>query len=280
MKSSDTQGILHPRAGAERFSLRWHPPSPALAPAVDRYWLVRWDLRGRPPYLQETLPFPCVNMALGSHQPGVHGPSTRRFAADLRGLGWVLGVKFRPGGFHRLLGREVATIAEAVLPVEELFGAAGAELVRAVDGAGDDAARIGLVERFLFARDPRPGPEALLATHAVELAQGDPSLGRVADLAARVGLSVRALERLFRTCVGVPPKGVLRRFRVHEAAERVKAGAPADWARLAQELGYSDQAHLIRDFKAQVGKTPAAYAAACAADPASREGLPGSIHRP
>jgi AraC-like DNA-binding protein len=79
-----------------------------------------------------------------------------------------------------------------------------------------------------------------------------------------VGLSARALQRLFRRHVGVGPKWTLRRFRIHEAAERLAGGAPVDWAALAQELGYCDQAHFIRDFKAQVGRSPGVYAAECA----------------
>ena len=50
---------------------------------------------------------------------------------------------------------------------------------------------------------------------------------------------------------------------MHEVCERVRSGAPASWPDLAQELGYFDQAHFIRDFKSQVGRTPAQYAAMC-----------------
>jgi AraC-like DNA-binding protein len=55
---------------------------------------------------------------------------------------------------------------------------------------------------------------------------------------------------------------VIKRCRLHEAVERLAAGEPADWARLARELGYFDQAHLIHDFKAMIGRTPAEYARA------------------
>jgi AraC-like DNA-binding protein len=64
--------------------------------------------------------------------------------------------------------------------------------------------------------------------------------------------------------VGVPPKWVVRRFRVQEACERVKTGEAPNWSQLASELGYFDQSHFIRDFKDQVGRTPAEYAAWCA----------------
>jgi AraC-like DNA-binding protein len=47
---------------------------------------------------------------------------------------------------------------------------------------------------------------------------------------------------------------------VQEAAERAARSEHVDWAALAAELGYADQSHLIRDFRAQIGKTPTEYA--------------------
>lgn len=70
----------------------------------------------------------------------------------------------------------------------------------------------------------------------------------------------RTLPRLFRTyVVGVSPKWVIQSYGFHEALARLVAGA-FDGAALAQEPGYFDQAHFIRDFRALVGCTPAAYA--------------------
>jgi AraC-like DNA-binding protein len=85
----------------------------------------------------------------------------------------------------------------------------------------------------------------------------------VAELAARHGVSQRTLQRLFRDHVGVGPKWVLKRYRMHEAAERIAAGEADDLGRLALDLGYFDQAHFTRDFGAQIGRSPAAYARAC-----------------
>ncbi len=75
---------------------------------------------------------------------------------------------------------------------------------------------------------------------------------------------MRALERLFRRQIGLPPKTVIRRFRVQQAAARVAAGEAIAWTALAHDLGYCDQAHFIREFKAQTGRTPTQYAAWCA----------------
>jgi AraC-like DNA-binding protein len=96
-----------------------------------------------------------------------------------------------------------------------------------------------------------------------ELITRDQSLCRVAQLAEVSGLTERRLQRMFADYVGVSPKWVMRRARLHEAALRAEAGGSAavNWAALAAELGYSDQAHLTRDFTATIGVPPTRYAA-------------------
>jgi AraC-like DNA-binding protein len=75
------------------------------------------------------------------------------------------------------------------------------------------------------------------------------------------GLPERRLQRLFAEYVGVSPKWVIRRARLHEAARFADAGGDVDWATLATDLGYSDQAHLTREFTATLGMPPSRYAA-------------------
>ncbi len=90
-------------------------------------------------------------------------------------------------------------------------------------------------------------------------------VAKVDDVVRLAGLSKRTLERLFREYVGVGPKWVIQRYRLHEAAEYAATGKPLDWADLAARLGYADQAHFIRDFKRIVGQSPSRYAATAAA---------------
>ena len=103
--------------------------------------------------------------------------------------------------------------------------------------------------------DPRV--DEIVALHAAMLT--DPTITRVEDLCALAGCSKRTLQRLFREYVGVTPKWVLQRIRLHEAAERMADGE-GDWAAMALDLGYFDQAHFIKAFKAVVGRSPADYA--------------------
>jgi AraC-like DNA-binding protein len=94
----------------------------------------------------------------------------------------------------------------------------------------------------------------------VDRIRTDRTMRRVEELAAEEGVSPRSLQRLFAAHVGVSPKWVILRYRIHEALERAETEREIDWAELATELGYSDQAHLTRDFTATIGVPPTAYA--------------------
>ncbi len=83
---------------------------------------------------------------------------------------------------------------------------------------------------------------------------------RATDLADRLGLTARTLQRFFAAYVGVSPGWVIRRRRLQEVALRATAGGHVDWVRLAADLGYYGQAHLVRDFTSAIGVPPARYA--------------------
>ena len=259
------RGILEPGEAALRFSLRRLLPSPDLADRIELFWIVEWDLRGLPPHRQGVLPHPSVNLAVEPAYAGVYGVDTGLFERDLAGAGKVVGTKFRPGGFAGLIDEDVAALTDRTVPLGEFFGAAGDALATEVRAAPTDRAATAVVERFLRERAPHADPRLALVTRIMALLLEDTSITRVDQLAAGLHMSPRSLQRLFARYVGVSPKWVLQRIRLHEATERIADGPQLDWADLALELGYADQAHFINDFRAYVGRSPAEYAAACAA---------------
>jgi AraC-like DNA-binding protein len=91
---------------------------------------------------------------------------------------------------------------------------------------------------------------------------GDREILKVEDLVDRYAMNQRTLQRLFAKYVGVSPKWVIQRYRLHEAAEQLASGAAISQSALALDLGYTDQAHFAHDFKTVVGMSPAAYARA------------------
>jgi AraC-like DNA-binding protein len=260
MAVTSTRGILNPVDGFAHFSLERADPPDDLAPFVQRYWGVRWDLEGRPSFAQEILPHPCVNLSFQAGRFEVHGPGTRRFVAQLSGRGRVFGVKFTPAGFFAFARIPLRALVDRVVSVEEATG-------RSPPAPGDDDPRTVRVVLEAFLRGFAPSARGSIARvdHLVAVAEEDRGIARAEDLARVAGTSVRSLHRLLERYVGVSPKWIVRRARVQEAAERVARGERVDWAMTAQELGYHDQAHLIRDFRAQVGSPPAAYARRCAA---------------
>jgi len=149
-----------------------------------------------------------------------------------------------------------------------VFGTDGDAVERQVLAADTDVSRIGVIENFLRARRPERDEHVPRLSAIVYAVAKDHGILRVDDLVDRFGLNKRTLQRLFAKYVGVSPKWVIQRYRLHEAAERLAAREPVGHAALAMELGYSDQAHFVRDFKAIVGVSPAAYARA--ARPAAR----------
>lgn len=264
-----TLGIVDPTAGLRNFELRRIPPDERLASLVEHFWIVRWALPAGRVFQQEVLPHPSFNLSIEPHLSAVHGIGTRRFVATLSGSGRVVAAKFRAGCFSPFVTVPIASLVDRIVPLSELFGSSGNAVAEAVLAEPDDHRAARSIEDFLVARAPRVDAHSTLAMQLVERARTDRTITRAAQLARIGALSLRSLHRLFERAVGVSPKWVIRRARVHEAAERVAHGARIDWASLAQELGYHDQSHLIRDFRDEMGETPAAYAARCRASAAA-----------
>jgi hypothetical protein len=158
------RGVLRPGLAASVFQLARHAPSAPLAPFVDCYWIVRWDLRAQPPHEQTILPHPNVNLVFEAPGAGIYGVDRSLFVRWLSGRGQALGVRFRPGCFRPFWQAPISQLSDS-------------------------------------------------------------------------------------------------RARLHEAAERADSGEVVDWAALAFDLGYADQAHLTREFTATIGEPPTRYAA-------------------
>jgi AraC-like DNA-binding protein len=262
------RGVLRPAETAATAGLRRDTDvSAALAPFVERYWSVRWDLTGRPPFRSEVLSHPSVNVSVESGDrprfgfalPAVlvHGVVTRRFTVDLVGVGRVTAVKFHPGGFRAFTG--VLPAPNGVAQLRGELGMDADHLRVAVLAEDDDADRTAVLDAALAPLAPEPEPAYLDLRALLDRMIDDRSLVRVDQVAGLAGTSTRSLQRAFATYVGVSPKAVLTRYRLQDAAALIDAGEVDDLAALAADLGWFDQAHFSRDFRAVVGVTPSAY---------------------
>lgn len=259
----DTQGIVDAADLLAHVDFRRRAPAELLRPYVEQYWLIDWDLPE--PYVSHVVPHPAVNIVFqhfADEQPftEVAGVQLGLFAQKLEGRGRVCGIKFRPGGFRPFApDRPVTDWTGRRVRQPEVYADTNPATVLTPD---DEEARIAALDAFLLRHHPRPDPQADLAMTLVDRIHTDRTIRRVTDFARAEGMSVRLLQRLFAAYVGVGPKWVILRYRIHEALERAETDPEVDWSTLAADLGYADQAHLVRDFTATVGVPPTTYAQA------------------
>jgi len=244
-------------AGDLRHSRR--RPSPEVAPWVAHYWIINWDLRGCAPHTAESLPHPNVHLIFENGTSVVAGVQTHKFVRVLEGQSGVFGVKFRPGGFRPFLGAPVSKLADRLVPAHRILGRDVDALQSIVLSSAKENAKVEAADNFFRARLPEPDPAIALVGQIVERILKDPEIKKVDDLTRIAGMGKRALQRLFNEYVGVSPKWVIRRYRLHEVIETFNSRTRPEWVQLALDLGYFDQAHLINDFKTIVGYTPTEY---------------------
>jgi AraC-like DNA-binding protein len=260
--ADERSGALDP-AGLARFRARWLAPDPAVAAVVDTYWAVEWALPPGERVEQRIIDAPAVTLSLESGDvpaPVVLTAVRRRaWSRVLHGAGAVFAIRLRPAGLGVLSALDPTALAEetALTASVDARAAAAAATIAAADGPDARARAADTCIAALLEERP-PTPAQLLANAAVDVLTADPRVGAVADVASRLGVGERTLQRALRTSVGMGPAAVARRVRLQEVVRRLSQPG-ADGARIAAELGYTDQAHLITDFRGVAGVTPGRY---------------------
>jgi len=249
--------IVRPGQAARRLDVDRVPASADLGAFVDYHWYVGW--RVDEPHVQQVVPHPRVHVAAEHGRLLVHGITRAPFERRLVGRGHTLGAAFHPGAFRPLLRGPVSGLADRVVPAEEVLGVDDRPAAAAVLDTDEVAAMVVALEGYLDQVGAEPDPTVARVRGLVAEVERDRGLTRAEDLADRAAMSLRSLQRLFGEYVGIGPKWVITRFRILEAAAVAHRGDPVDWATLAVELGFADQAHLTRTFKAVVGTPPETY---------------------
>ncbi|WP_138731944.1 helix-turn-helix domain-containing protein [Modestobacter excelsi] len=212
------------------------------------------------------LAHPDPGQAPGRYDGLVGGLHTRPALIEHPGRQAGLQLSLTPAGARALLGVPAGALASLDAPVDDVLGAPGRELVDRVRSAPDWPGRFAAVEQVLLRsarHDSGPAPEVAEAWRLTTAAGGRL---RVAEVAARVGWSDRHLEKRFRAETGLSPKEAARVVRFDRARRLLAARAGRDGARdlagLAADLGFADQAHLTREWRALAGLPPTGWLAA------------------
>jgi AraC-like DNA-binding protein len=265
---------MHAAAGSS-VNLRFVLPSASLRPYVTTYYCTEAVCSPREPWLQDYLHPEWANLRfLGANKvqsvigPGkpqpcpaftVTGPTSRAARFQL-GSGRFWGIGLLPEGWAALFPAQAGDYADRFVDgLADPAFAAFAPLARALDASdGDYAAELALIEAHveaLLARAEPPDPAISAMTEALL----DPEVQTVVQLAERMGINVRALERLSRRAFGFPPKLLLRRQRFLRSLSRFMLDPSLGWIG-SLDCHYHDQSHFVRDFKRFMGMSPSAYA--------------------
>ena len=230
------------------------------SPVIERCWRLTRDLDTA--LSNSTIPGLSVQLTweekVTRGVPGgflLTGPTTRRFDVTLEGRGQVLGVRFLPGAFTGVTGIPAGDLTDRTRPAAGVFSLPDVpdpeDMVRAVEARGV------VDERW---------SSALAAVRLAEMQE----VTTVDALAECAGQTPRGLQRMFRHYIGLSPKTVITRLRLQDALRTLNTGpaGPAEPAEsagsladLAVRLGFYDQAHFTREFRAFTGHSPGFYAA-------------------
>lgn len=251
------RGILYP-ARLPSFA-RVDPPDPVRA-NVRWFWIPEWDVAPGRVSRQHLIAYPACNLVVEPHYVGLAGPSTRASHRDLTGRGWAVGALLRPAAVPSLAGDPAGLRDEyRVVDLPELHRLVAAVMERPAPAATRHTTAVAAFSSWLADFLAPASADGLLANRLADLIDSDTDVVRLQDVATRLHVSVRTVQRLARTHVGLPPGQMIRRRRLQEAAEQVRRDPSTDLARLATTLGYSDHAHLTGEFRRVLGFTPSHY---------------------
>ncbi|WP_187471016.1 helix-turn-helix domain-containing protein [Luteimonas viscosa] len=184
-------------------------------------------------------------------------PAHRGFVIDTAEQTAVVGVVFRAGAAAPFFRERMDAIANRQVDLDALAAGSARTLRERLLDASGARARVDIVERWLSAR-ARASAAAMhpAIAHAVRLIDAAPGARRIAAIAAHCRLSPRRFGELFREQVGMSPKRYARLQRFHGVVAQARREARIEWAGIAVDGGFHDQAHLTHEFRAFSGMTP------------------------
>jgi AraC-like DNA-binding protein len=266
---------MKPDTGRAAITIRFALPAARLRPFVTTYYRTEAVTCASQPWIEDVLHPEWPNLrflAPGCNQAAIGtgrlrdcsiltatGPTS--LATRFRhGAGRSWGIGLLPLGWATLVRTDAHEYADRFVdamddPMFARFHPLAQALAASTGGFAEELA---LIEEHM-ARIEWTMPRGADAIRTLNAALVDRELASVADLAARVGMNVRSLERLSRRAFGFPPKLLLRRQRFLRSLAQFMLDPSMNWLSTL-DWQYHDQAHFVRDFRRFMGMSPSAYA--------------------
>jgi AraC-like DNA-binding protein len=235
-------------------------PSPELSGHLASFWGV--EVREvEPGHIHQVIPDGCVGIIASRRADGgtrltLQGPRLDPLWIPVSEGDRFWGVRFWPDAGAAVVGVPARALLGALQPADAVFGPATASLASSLADCRDSEESRAVWEaalRPLVLRSKALDRLVRTAVLAIVASRGEAPLG---ELASAVALSPRQLQRRFSDAVGLSPKQFARVRRLRSALQHLVSDSPMGWSAVAADLGFADQAHLIREFVALAGATP------------------------
>jgi len=249
-------------------------PGASLHPFVKCFWTLEAEATPSP-VRQRVVPDGCMEMIFNygdrfyqypedglcilQPQSFVFGQITSFLEIAPSGVTGLVAARFLPEGLAPFIDCSVASLENKAVAIQDIFGKEGEELEQAILHSSSNRERIDLIEGFLLAKLESQGTIDNITRACVEtILKTQGQLG-VTELADRLNIHRRNMERKFETAVGMSPKQLSRVVRLQSALKLLEQQKYSNLTSLAYESGYYDQAHFIRDFKEFTGISPKSF---------------------
>jgi AraC-like DNA-binding protein len=250
------------------------PPAP-LSALVQQLW--DWQAAPQPDRLERLLPMPHAALVINLSEDesrvydenrqchrylgaALDGPRNLSSIIDTREQVAVMGVVFRPGAAAGFFRERMDTLVNRCVNLEDLVGSDAGYLRERLLEAGDASRRLRTLLSWLTRRRSYAQAIPAYVTHALTALDHRPAVATLISTARALGVSSRSLGEQFRQHVGMTPKRYLRVQRFHRVLARASAMSELDWADIALECGYFDQAHLSHEFREFCAMSPTEFA--------------------
>ncbi|GLQ46288.1 hypothetical protein GCM10007862_13390 [Dyella lipolytica] len=252
-------------------------PSPPLASVIEAIW--DWDMPAGEFRYERILPSPAAGLVINLLEDEtrvyqddetrlclrasgsvIGGPYRQSWIIDTAEQVRVMGVVFRPGGVHALIGLDAEELGKRDINLDDLFGANARRLRQRLLETTSPRQRLELLEQWLRTWSDDPSPDAVVL-HAIAHLGCVPEVPSIGRLQRDSGYSAHRFGLLFRRHVGMTAKQYARLMRFRAVVSMAHPNAQPDWSRIAVDGGYCDQAHLSHEFRRFAGITPSQFAA-------------------
>lgn len=260
IKNTDNvSGVFHHQKSEKHYQLRRYLPETTLASLIEQFWFVDWALPKKKTHQQQNLPDPNFHLVIVNNQIKILGPIDKVYRYTMMNCGQIIGVKFNSAALKPFLDKPIKNYINSTLALSDVFNINESLLMNTLKKNQTDVDKVATLTTLLlpYAIEVNTD-EVKQAKRIIHAIKSNPTLSTVEQLASQLSLSVRTIQRYSLAYIGFTPKWLIRKYRLHQALSAIEE-QEKNINDIVEWLGYTDQSHLIRDFKNILGITPKKY---------------------